>query len=121
MAGGRYHGSKSDAVGPRRPDNGKRIPLPDKATVTLGRESDNDIVADTLRVSRRHAAIRDDPSGFWLEDPGSRNGTFVNRELLEDEETWLQDQDAIALGGADSPVQWAFKDLGGTLIMQRPR
>ena len=102
------------------PDNGKQIPLPDSAAVSFGRGPDNDIVVDDPRVSRQHATIRGDRSGFWLEDLGSRNGTFVNGELLEGEGTRLKDQYAIALGGTDSPVQWVFSELGGTLIMERP-
>ena len=33
-------------------------------------------------VSRRHAKIKHDQSGWWLEDMGSSNGTWVNGERL---------------------------------------
>ena len=87
--------------------------------MTLGRESSNDVTADDPSVSRRHAAIRGDASGFWLEDLRSRNGTFVNGQIVEGEGVHLRDLDAIQLGGTDTAVHCVFRELGGTLIMDR--
>jgi hypothetical protein len=58
-----------------RPD-GTREALHDG--LTIGRADDNDVVIRDGRVSRRHARIVADGSGFAIEDCGSSNGTFVN-------------------------------------------
>jgi hypothetical protein len=52
--------------------------LPLQATTSLGSESDNDIVLHDTYVSRRHASLRWDGKAWWVEDLGSRNGTFLN-------------------------------------------
>lgn len=50
---------------------------PDRPT-TIGRSGDADItIADRL-VSRLHAAVRPDPSGWTITDLGSRNGTRLD-------------------------------------------
>jgi hypothetical protein len=58
-----------------RPD-GTRESLRDG--LTIGRSDENDFVVRDGRVSRRHARIVADGSGFAIEDRGSSNGTFVN-------------------------------------------
>jgi len=58
-----------------RPD-GTREALRDG--LTIGRSDENDIVIRDGRVSRRHARIVADGSGFAIEDRGSSNGTFVD-------------------------------------------
>jgi hypothetical protein len=58
-----------------RPD-GSRETLRDG--LTIGRSDDNDVVVRDGRVSRRHARIVAEGSGFAIEDRGSSNGTFVN-------------------------------------------
>jgi hypothetical protein len=45
----------------------------------LGAEADNDIVLEDTFVSGHHARLRWDGAEWWLEDLGSKNGTFVNR------------------------------------------
>jgi len=51
---------------------------------TLGRQGDNDLVLLDNRISRRHAQILQTPEGFQIEDCGSRHGTFVNGERVDD-------------------------------------
>jgi hypothetical protein len=58
-----------------RPD-GTREALRDG--LAIGRGDDNDLVIRDGRVSRKHARIVADGSGFAIEDRGSSNGTFVN-------------------------------------------
>ncbi len=68
---------------------------------TLGRQGDNDLVLLDTRISRRHARIVKDHDGYWLEDVGSRHGTFVNGERIK--APWgLRSGDQISLGVADS-------------------
>ena len=47
---------------------------------TVGRRTDRDLVLTDPRVSREHAVFMRENDGIYLEDPGSRQGTFVNGE-----------------------------------------
>ena len=100
------------------PDDGHKIQLTTELTL-IGRASSNDIVVDDVEVSRQHAGIRGDRGGHWIEDLGSRNGTFVNGVQLEGEGKRLRDNDRIELGGATS-VYWVFRELGATVSLPRP-
>jgi hypothetical protein len=44
---------------------------------TLGAEQDNDVILDDAYVSAKHARLKWDGSKWWIEDLGSRNGTFI--------------------------------------------
>ena len=46
--------------------------------VRLGRGSDNDVVLPDFSVSRRHAALRREPGGWFVYDLKSTNGVQVN-------------------------------------------
>jgi hypothetical protein len=58
-----------------RPD-GTTIELSDG--LTIGRDPDNALTVHDGRVSRRHARIVADGTGWTVEDAGSANGTFVD-------------------------------------------
>lgn len=45
---------------------------------SLGADRSNDLVLADRYVSGRHARLRWDGSGWWLEDLGSKNGTFLD-------------------------------------------
>jgi len=49
----------------------------------LGRAEDCDVVLADGAVSRRHARIARHGADWWLEDLGSRGGTFLNGRLVE--------------------------------------
>jgi FHA domain/zinc-ribbon domain len=51
---------------------------------TAGRHPDSDIFLDDITVSRRHAVIERDDDGFTVRDAGSLNGTYVNRQRVDD-------------------------------------
>jgi hypothetical protein len=58
------------------------------ATVTgdrfvMGRGRHCDLVIDSAKVSREHAAIQREPDGWWIEDLGSSNGTWFRRSRVE--------------------------------------
>jgi hypothetical protein len=65
------------------------------AMTRIGRAPDNQIVIPFQGVSRRHAEVVTDQTGFLLRDLGSPNGTFVNGQRVTEHP--LQDGDRIAM------------------------
>jgi pSer/pThr/pTyr-binding forkhead associated (FHA) protein len=55
-----------------------------KPVTTAGRHPDSDIFLDDVTVSRRHAEIVAEPAGFLVRDVGSLNGTYLNRERIDE-------------------------------------
>lgn len=49
----------------------------------LGRDPQCDVVIPNRQISRRHARVYPQERGVWVEDLGSKNGTFLNGERLE--------------------------------------
>jgi pSer/pThr/pTyr-binding forkhead associated (FHA) protein len=68
----------------------------DKDVITAGRHPDSDIFLDDITVSRRHAEVRKSGSGLVVADVGSLNGTYLNRERIEQAE--LNDGDTVQVG-----------------------
>jgi hypothetical protein len=64
---------------------------------TIGRSPDNDIPIPDPEISRRHAQIVRQGSGYAIVDLGSTNGTFVN-DVRVTELTPLRHGDLIRLG-----------------------
>lgn len=65
------------------PNAGSRFLL-DADTVTVGRHPGSEIFLDDITVSRRHAEFRREDNGFRVADVGSLNGTYVNRQRVDD-------------------------------------
>jgi pSer/pThr/pTyr-binding forkhead associated (FHA) protein len=63
---------------------------------TIGRSPDCGIFLDDVTVSRKHAVLREQNGGFFVEDQGSLNGTFVNRKRVESAQ--LEDGDELQIG-----------------------
>jgi hypothetical protein len=61
---------------------GRRYPL-DTDRLVIGRHPDCDVVIDSQAVSRQHAQIVFGDGDYFVEDLASRNGTFVNGQLVE--------------------------------------
>ena len=49
----------------------------------IGRSPECEIFLDDVTVSRNHAVLVERDGGFYVEDQGSLNGTFVNRHRIE--------------------------------------
>ncbi len=63
------------------PEPGRNWPIAPGVTL-IGRGGDALIVLPHTSVSRHHAQIVTQPSGFYVQDIGSSNGTSVNGEML---------------------------------------
>ena len=76
----------------RGPNAGSRFLLDHDFTST-GRHPDSDIFLDDVTVSRRHAEFyRHGGDRFTVRDVGSLNGTYVNRERIEEAELYGGDE-----------------------------
>lgn len=72
-----------------------------KAEIAIGRGADCDLMLDSALISRRHARLVVDDEGIvTIEDLGSRNGVYVNGELIEGARR-LEIGDRIDLGGEE--------------------
>ena len=79
----------------RGPNAGSRFLL-DKDATTVGRHPESDIFLDDVTVSRRHAEFHRAGDGFVVRDVGSLNGTYLNRERIE--ESPLSGGDEVQIG-----------------------
>ncbi len=79
----------------RGPNAGSKF-LIDKVVTTTGRPPESDIFLDDVTVSRRHAEFRRKDGRFYIHDVGSLNGTYVNRQRVE--ETELANGDELQIG-----------------------
>ncbi len=75
--------------------NLKRFRFKQGATVTIGRADDNHVTIENLAVSSHHAKIDTVGDGYLLTDLKSKNGTFVNEELVSSH--WLKHGDNITI------------------------
>ena len=87
-------GGRGVLIVKRGPNAGSKFFLDSDAT-NIGRHPDSDIFLDDITVSRRHAEIRRS-DGFALHDVGSLNGTYVNKDRVE--ESPLHSGDEIQIG-----------------------
>ncbi|MFF9092596.1 FHA domain-containing protein [Streptomyces sp. NPDC014802] len=80
----------------RGPNQGSRFLLDGELT-TAGRHPQSDIFLDDVTVSRRHVEFRRSPDGtFTVADVGSLNGTYVNRERID--QVALHNGDEVQIG-----------------------
>jgi pSer/pThr/pTyr-binding forkhead associated (FHA) protein len=68
----------------------------DHERMTIGRRPDSDVFLDDVTVSRDHALVVRRGSDFFLDDCGSLNGTYVNRDRIESHK--LSDGDELQIG-----------------------
>ena len=80
----------------RGPNIGARYLLGDQV-VRAGRHPESDIFLDDITVSRRHVEIvPKDGGAYVVRDVGSLNGTYVNRERID--EVQLEPGDELQIG-----------------------
>jgi pSer/pThr/pTyr-binding forkhead associated (FHA) protein len=71
-------------------------PLQRGHSLTIGRRKNNDVIIENLAVSSHHAKIDSVADGFVLVDLKSKNGSFVNEQLINSH--WLKNGDIISIG-----------------------
>jgi len=79
----------------RGPNAGARFLL-DADEVSSGRHPNSDIFLDDVTVSRKHATFRREGDVFLVRDVGSLNGTYVNRERID--QAALKTRDEVQIG-----------------------
>jgi len=110
---------------------GQLVPL-EGDSIVLGRHPECDVVLEIGAVSRQHARLVRAGDDFYVEDLNSRNGTFLNDEMVagrqrlrENDRLRICDMEFVFhLGAADSAVPVAGKDEtidGAVLIDDGPQ
>jgi len=74
---------------------GESFPL-ERDRSTIGRRPDSDVFLDDVTVSRDHALIVRRGGVYHLDDLGSLNGTYVNRQRIDTKR--LEDGDELQVG-----------------------
>jgi FHA domain len=64
--------------------------------MSIGRRPDSDVFLDDVTVSRDHALLIERAGQWHLDDCGSLNGTYVNRERIESQR--LEEGDEVQIG-----------------------
>ena len=79
----------------RGPNAGSRFVLDNEVT-RAGRHPDSDIFLDDITVSRRHAEFLRRGETYVVRDVGSLNGTYLNRERIDESD--LDNGDEVQIG-----------------------
>ena len=82
---------------------GRRSVSVEAGPFAIGRGSDNQLQLPDTRVSRRHAELHQDQNGWRIRDCGSRFGTFVNDEKVD--ESPLKVGDRVRLGQTEMRLE----------------
>lgn len=99
------------------PDAGKLYPLKGKE-ITIGRDTGNTISINDAEVSRKHAKLVVQESGYVIEDMGSTNGTFVNGQRVSTP-LLLRGGEVIALGEGVVLLFEEAADPNATMVSSR--
>lgn len=95
-------GKHLDSIGESKPAsylmfNKKKVEL--VAKITIGRDTDNDVIVDNKLASRHHAMIQKIKDAYFIKDQGSTNGTYVNDIRIPNEKyIKLKRGDKITIG-----------------------
>lgn len=90
------------------------VPIP-PTVMKLGRNSENQVVLNDPSISRFHAEIRPQNGDYYLVDVGSKNGTMVNGERIQEKK--LEHGDRIQLGSNPSQsFLFALDDVNDAMM-----
>jgi ABC-type multidrug transport system ATPase subunit len=78
----------------------------EKSLITIGRSSENDLVLNNIKVSRKHARLEKTGNEWFIEDLKSSNGTFLNGKKIE--RAKLSAKDVITIGGIPLNLERLF-------------
>ncbi len=94
----------------------KKYELSDKRPVVIGRSDGVDLMVPDVNVSRRHALVQRDADGNWqLQDLGSRNKTYVEKQPVTTHS--LRNGDIFTIGD----VQFRFVEKPATKTAVPPQ
>ncbi|HTL34727.1 MAG TPA: GGDEF domain-containing protein [Kofleriaceae bacterium] len=79
-----------------------------KGAAVIGRATNAEVRVDDDGISRTHARLRAETDRAWVEDMGSRNGTFVNGVKIS-AATELREGDKIQVGRG-TVIRFGFQD-----------
>jgi ABC-type multidrug transport system ATPase subunit len=89
-----------------------------KNTLTIGRNTENDLVLSHPSISRNHAKIERIGEGkYRITDLGSMNGTFVNGQQISGTTT-LSSTDTIYIGRYQISLSGAVRDLSSEISIR---
>jgi hypothetical protein len=71
--------------------------VPQGERTTIGRSPDCDVFLDDVTVSRKHAVLLERDNGYYIEDQGSLNGTYLNRKRIDSADR-LENGDELQIG-----------------------
>lgn len=92
-------GSQSPQIMVQQPGHSIKTHVLTKSVMTMGRDTQNDIVIDAAVVSRRHGQIMQQGQEYWVTDLGSTNGITLNgRRLTPHQPARLDDGAILRIG-----------------------
>jgi len=89
-------GPKARLLVVRGQSKGAELLMGQRPRYMVGRSRHNDLQVKDSVVSRKHCQVEFDGNYFWLVDPGSANGTFVNGQRVR--RYMLYDGDVVRIG-----------------------
>jgi uncharacterized repeat protein (TIGR01451 family) len=94
-----------------------QIFTPEKDTVVIGRDRDNDLILDDPRISRRHAQLTREGLTFYVMDLNSANGTYLdNARIPSGAPTVWRPQQELKMGGASLRLMVMGAAPTGTIL-----
>lgn len=76
--------------------------------ISIGRNKNNQIVINNSTISKEHCIIFINSNLYYIKDCGSKNGTFVNGERVDNERE-LYSNDIISLGKTGAIFQFKYR------------
>ncbi|NUP07038.1 MAG: sigma 54-interacting transcriptional regulator [Polyangiaceae bacterium] len=87
----------------------RRVELPTRGAVVIGRDAACEVVLDDAAVSKRHARLALDDAGATLLDLGSKNGTCVDGKRIV-EPTLLEIGKVFEIGAATLVLKHVYEE-----------